>query len=92
MEEYDEIIDKAKERGYRLHNRTSDYSVYCFLKDDGIGLIVYTKTKEFEIYYNVDLVVSLKGGKCGSFMMDKHFNNQEKRITNYVYILKNNIR
>jgi len=91
MDEFENIIEKARERGYSLHNRTANHSIYNFLRDDGIGLIVYTNAEEFEIYYNVDLVVTLKGGRCGSFMNDKHFASHEGRIAKYAYILKSKI-
>ena len=83
------VLNKAVERGYVLHNHTSDHKRYNFIREDGVGLILYPQSEEFEIYYNVDLSVSLQGGKCGSFMNDKHFRSNENRIAKYAYILRN---
>lgn len=88
MLDIEKVKEKALERGYELHSRTSDYSRYNFINNLGIGLLVYPKSDEFEIYYNVDLCTSLQGGRCGSFFNDKHFNNHESRIKKYVEVLK----
>ena len=85
----DEIVAKAIERGYTSHNHTADHRRRNFIREDGVGLIVYPQSEEFEIYYNVDLVVSLQGGKCGSFMNDKHFSQIEAKVAQYAYILRN---
>ena len=83
-----EMKNKATERGYSLHSRTSDYSRYNFINDNGIGLLVYPNSDEFQLYYNIDLCTSIQGGKCGSFMNDKHFNFHEAKVSKYANILK----
>lgn len=84
----DIMLDKAIERGFTLHHKTGDDSVYNFLTPDGLGLIVYPNTDEFEIYYNIDLCYSIKGGKCGSFLNDKHFDRHRNIVEKYMCILK----
>lgn len=83
-----EMRNKAEERGYTLHHKTGDCKRYNFINNDGIGLIVYPESDEFEIYYNIDLCTSIQGGKCGSFMNDKHFNLHESKISKYANILR----
>lgn len=79
---------KAIERGYWLHNKTVDNKRLNYIKDNGIGLLVYPETEEFEIYYNIDLCTNIKVGRCGSFMNDKHFKFHENRLERHVDIIK----
>lgn len=84
----EEMRNKARERGYWLHNKTADDKRYNFIKDNGIGLIVYPEKDEFEIYYNIDIFTHIKGDRCSSFMNDNHFKIFENRIERYANIIK----
>ena len=85
----EEIIDKAMERGYVLHNYSADKKQLNFIKNNGLGLLAYLNNdEEFELYYDIDLIFKVTGGKCGSFMNDKHFNSHEKEIEKYMNHLK----
>ena len=85
----EEMKQKAEERGYTLHNKTADNSRFNFVSlETGVGLIVYPNSDEFEIYYNVNLCITLQNGKAGSFMNDNHFNKLERMFMKYVTPLK----
>lgn len=86
---FEDVLNKARDRGYTLHNSSSDHKSCNLIRGDGIGLMIYPETEEFKLYYNVDLAFVLDGGKCGSFMNDKHFKLFEDKIVKYAYILRN---
>lgn len=83
---------KAEERGYSLLATSPGGRYFNFVdKSTGIGLEVFPKTDEFNLYYNLDLATAIKGCKCGSFMNDNHFKKQEARIYKYVKIIQDAI-
>jgi hypothetical protein len=69
----EEVLQKAKDRGFSVHMQSGDKSWYALMSDKSpIALHLYPKTNEFEIHY-VHGVFTLSSGKCGSFMSDDHF-------------------
>lgn len=85
------IKQKAVDRGYSLYSGNADNSKLNYVRPDGLGLILYPETEEFEIYYNIDLVTSMYTGKAGSFMNDKHFTRLESKVERYMNIIKENV-
>lgn len=92
MTQYENLIEKAKERGYEKHHVVKDANDevirYNFIKFNGLGLILYPKTGEFTLYYNLDLLTKIEIEKCSPFMMDEHFKQKEKTIEKYINALK----
>lgn len=85
------LVKKAEERGYKLHNVELITQRCNLIRPDGVGLIIWPETEEFEIYYNIDLLYSIKGGKCGSFLNDRHFKMHEDKVVRYAHILQDNL-
>lgn len=85
------IKQKALDRGYSLYSGNADNSKLNYVRPDGLGLILYPETEEFEIYYNIDLVTTMQTGKAGSFMNDKHFTRLESKVEKYMNVIKENI-
>lgn len=84
----DTILNKARERGFEVHHCTADHSIYTLMAENGLNLIVYPETEEFELTYCVDLVVRMGTGKIGSFMNDKHFLIFERKMNKYIGLLQ----
>lgn len=82
------IKQKAVDRGYSLYSRSADNSKLNYIRPDGLGLVLYPDTEEFEVYYNIDLVTSIQIGRAGSFMNDKHFARLEAKVEKYMNIIK----
>lgn len=85
------VKQKAIDRGYSLYSGNADNSKLNYIRPDGLGLVLYPETEEFEIYYNIDIITSVTiGNKANSFMNDKHFKNIESRVEKYMNIIKAN--
>lgn len=86
------VKQKAVDRGYSLYSRSADDSKLNYIRPDGLGLVLYPETEEFEVYYNIDVITSITiGNKASSFMNDKHFKNIESRVEKYMNTIKENI-
>lgn len=73
MASREEVLQKAKERGFTVHAQSGDKSWYLMMTGKSpIGLHLYPNTNEFELVYGQG-IFQLRSGKCGSFTDDKHF-------------------
>lgn len=83
------IKQKAIDRGYSLYSKSADNFKLNYIRPDGLGLVLYPDTEEFEVYYNIDLITSITiGNKAGSFMNDKHFEKIEAKVEKYMNVIK----
>jgi hypothetical protein len=84
-----EMLDKAKERGYEIVAFSSDKSWYSLYNEHRhINLELYVNTEEFILNHMVkESIVRITIDKCGSFMNDKHFDSMERQIRKVIFDL-----
>lgn len=88
-EDFDKIGERMTCRGYvcRSHTRDGEGNMLCIHYTTGIGTspvslscTVYPTEKEIEFeigYFVTPGALTLKTGRCGSFMDDEHFKKME---------------
>lgn len=79
----EEMLEKAKERGYDLWMQNSAHTWYSFIDDRHINLELYTETGEF-VLNHVKGIIKITTEKCGSFMNDNHFNRIQREMRKIV--------
>jgi hypothetical protein len=78
MHSADDMLAKAKERGYDLWMHSSDKTWYSLINErNHINLELYVKTGDF-VLNHLKGIIKITTGKCGSFMDDEHFKRIEK--------------
>lgn len=83
----EQVLEKAKERGYSINMMSADRSYYGMSSDRySFGLELYPQKDEFVLTYYHG-VLKLTTDKCGSFSNDKHFKKFEKLIREAVFDL-----
>jgi hypothetical protein len=80
----EEMLEKAKERGYDLWMQNSSGDWYSFVNDRWhINLELYTETGEF-VLNHMSGIIKITTDKCGSFMNDNHFNRIQREMRKIV--------
>jgi hypothetical protein len=88
--EAQEMLDKAKERGYDLWMSDTDHTWYSFVSDkhtSTINLELYPETGEF-VLSHIKGIIQITTGKCGPFMNDKHFDKIEREMRKILFDLR----
>lgn len=87
MASREELLEKAKERGYSLVMHSSDKNWYSFMNDRrAINLQLYVNSEEF-VLSHMDGIINSSTGNCGSFMNDEHFKKIERLMRNFLFRL-----
>lgn len=80
----EEMLERAKERGYDLWMQNSSYTWYSFINERlHINLELYAETGEFALNH-MRGIIKITTEKCGSFMNDDHFNRIQREMRRVV--------
>jgi hypothetical protein len=83
----EEMLEKAKERGYSLIAQSSDNTWYSLHHEHRpLNLQLYVESEEFILTHMVG-IIKITTDKCGSFLNDKHFSRIEKEMRRVVFNL-----
>lgn len=86
-EEAKAMIERARERGYSLNMHSSDKSWYSFSHERyPLNLQLFVNTGDFSLTH-LKGIVKITTDKCGSFMMDSHFNRIEREMRTILFDL-----
>lgn len=91
MANYEEMINKANERGYEVHSFDPQHTWANLTKpgrnypERSLGLQIWVESGEFELFHVIaQSTFTIRSGKCGSFMNDEHFGRFERQLREHL--------
>jgi hypothetical protein len=84
----EEILEKAKSRGWTTLAHSADKSWYSLMHESGrpINLQLYVNTNEF-VLTHMKGIIKITTDTCGSFMNDVHFDRMDRQMRAIVFDL-----